>query len=72
MYFTLCFNKLGYVLIPTLQVKTAMQLAHYRNEPLEYSHFERVIDVANEFEEYLVNTHGHTDDEWARAQKTRF
>jgi SpoVK/Ycf46/Vps4 family AAA+-type ATPase len=52
-------------------VKTAMQLAHFKKEPLDYSHFERVIDVANEFEKYLEDTHGHTADEWAKAQKTR-
>jgi AAA+ superfamily predicted ATPase len=52
-------------------VKTAMQLAHYRKESLEYSHFQRVIEVADEFEKYLVDTHGHDASEWAQAQKIR-
>ena len=53
-------------------VKTARQLAHYRREKLEYSHFETAIEVADEFEEYLLKTHGHTDEEYARAQRTRY
>jgi hypothetical protein len=53
-------------------VKTARQLAYYRKERLAYSHFEQVIDVANEFEEYIEKTHGHNDEDWVREQRTRY
>lgn len=53
-------------------VKTARQLAQYRKEELAFNHFESAIEVANEFEEYLKKTHGHTDEEYARAQHTRY
>jgi SpoVK/Ycf46/Vps4 family AAA+-type ATPase len=52
-------------------VWTAGQLAKFKKERLEYSHFEQVIEIANEFEEYLEKTHGHTDEEYAQAQGTR-
>lgn len=53
-------------------VKTAQQLALYKREPLEYRHLEQAIDVINEFEEYVVKAHGHSDEEWVRAQRTRY
>ncbi|CAO2651416.1 Nn.00g039860.m01.CDS01 [Neocucurbitaria sp. VM-36] len=53
-------------------VKTARQLAQYRKEPMAYGHIETAIEVANEFEEYLTKTHGHTDEEYAREQRTRY
>ncbi|KAE9368085.1 P-loop containing nucleoside triphosphate hydrolase protein [Stipitochalara longipes BDJ] len=53
-------------------VKTAMQLAEFRKEALDYTHFERVLEVADEFEKYIDETHGGaTDDEFARAQNIR-
>jgi SpoVK/Ycf46/Vps4 family AAA+-type ATPase len=52
-------------------VWTAGQLAKYKGERLEYTHLEQVIEIANEFEEYLEKTHGHTDEEYAQAQGTR-
>ncbi|KFY82415.1 hypothetical protein V498_08592, partial [Pseudogymnoascus sp. VKM F-4517 (FW-2822)] len=53
-------------------VKTAMQLAEFRKEVLDYTHFERVLEVADEFEKYIDETHGGaTDDEFAKAQNIR-
>jgi len=52
-------------------VWTAAQLAKFKKEPLEYAHLEQVIEIANEFEDYLEKTHGHTDEEYAQAQGTR-
>jgi hypothetical protein len=52
-------------------VWTARELAKYRKERLEYTHLEQVIEIANEFEEYLENTQGHTDEVYARTQGTR-
>jgi SpoVK/Ycf46/Vps4 family AAA+-type ATPase len=53
-------------------INTARQLAKYRKEKLAYSHFEQAIDVTNEFEEYVVKTHDHDDEEWVRSQRTRY
>ncbi|KAF2020927.1 P-loop containing nucleoside triphosphate hydrolase protein [Aaosphaeria arxii CBS 175.79] len=50
---------------------TARQLARYRKEHLAYSHFDQALEVVNEFEEYLVHTRGHTDEEYAKAQGHR-
>jgi SpoVK/Ycf46/Vps4 family AAA+-type ATPase len=52
-------------------VWTAGQLAKFKKERLEYTHLEQVIEIANEFEDYLEKTHGHTDEEYAKAQGTR-
>jgi SpoVK/Ycf46/Vps4 family AAA+-type ATPase len=52
-------------------INTARQLARYKKETLAQSHFSQAIDVANDFEKYLVKTRGHSDEEWARSQKTR-
>ena len=52
-------------------VWTAAHVAKYKKERLEYSHLEQVIEIADEFEEYLKKTHGHTAEENARAQGTR-
>ena len=48
-----------------------MQLALYRNMSLGYSHLEQTIKVINEFEDYVEKTHGHTDEEWVKSQRTR-
>ena len=53
-------------------VNTARQLARFRNETVSYAHFDQAIDVANEFEKYIVKTHRHTDEEWNREQKIRY
>ena len=50
---------------------TAAQVAKYKNERLEYKHLEEVIEISEEFERYLEETHGHTDEDNARAQRTR-
>ncbi|KIW24465.1 uncharacterized protein PV07_10176 [Cladophialophora immunda] len=50
---------------------TATQVAKYRNEPLGYSHVEQVMDISQEFEDYLEKARGHTDEENAQAQGVR-
>ena len=52
-------------------VNTARQLATFRKERLEYSHFKQAIEVTNEFEDYVAATHGHNDDDWARGRGAR-
>ncbi|KAI1127367.1 P-loop containing nucleoside triphosphate hydrolase protein [Nemania abortiva] len=53
-------------------VKSAKQLAYYKKEQLNYSHFDRIIRIANEFDRYIEKAHGgNTDEEWARDSHTR-
>lgn len=52
-------------------VWTARQLAKYKKERLEFIHLEQVLEIANEFEEYLEKTHGQTDEAYAISQGTR-
>lgn len=52
-------------------IRTASQLAMYRQEPMAYSHIEQAIKVVNEFQEYIDKTHGHTAEEWAQSQGMR-
>ncbi|KAL1626003.1 hypothetical protein SLS56_007061 [Neofusicoccum ribis] len=52
-------------------VRSARQLAYYKNERLGFEHFDAVIEVANEFEEYLTKVHGHGDSDWAKSQMIR-
>lgn len=53
-------------------VNNARQLAKYRKESLAYDHFKQAIGIANEFQEYVLNMHGQSDEEWARSQRTRY
>ncbi|KIX92613.1 uncharacterized protein Z520_11642 [Fonsecaea multimorphosa CBS 102226] len=50
---------------------TATQVAKYRNEPLGYSHIEQVMDISQEFEDYLEKTRGLTDEENAQEKGVR-
>ncbi len=50
---------------------TAAQLAKYKEERLSYKHLEQVVEISQEFETYLEETHGHTDEDNARAQRMR-
>ncbi|KAL2870147.1 ATP-binding protein [Aspergillus lucknowensis] len=52
-------------------IQTAVVLAEFRGQPLQYSHLVDVIDVSNEFEQYLTDIHGHTASEWASSQRFR-
>jgi len=53
-------------------IKTARQLAaHKGHHVLEVTHLKHVIDVATDFERYIVATRGHTDEQWAAATRVR-
>lgn len=52
-------------------INTARQLARYRKEIFAYTHLEQALDVVNEFEQYVTNMRGHTDEEYAHAQGHR-
>lgn len=52
-------------------INTARQLATFRGQVLQYSHIDQAVRVVNEFEKYVLNVHGHDDEENARAQGLR-
>ena len=52
-------------------VKVAQQLAQSEGQPLEYRHFEQVIEVSVKFGKYLADEHGHDAPQWAKEQKIR-
>ncbi|KAL4877443.1 P-loop containing nucleoside triphosphate hydrolase protein [Aspergillus karnatakaensis] len=52
-------------------VKTAVQLAQFRLERLQYKHFERVIKVVEDFEQHLDTSRGFSDADWACSQGLR-
>lgn len=52
-------------------VRTALQLAYFRGETLNYQHFDRVIKVVDEFEKHIEATRGFPEVEWLRHQGTR-
>jgi SpoVK/Ycf46/Vps4 family AAA+-type ATPase len=52
-------------------VKSAMQLARFKKEKLQYSHLERVIDISTGFTTYLKEVHGHSEAEWAESKGIR-
>lgn len=50
---------------------TARQLALYKKERLTWDHLEHTIKTAADFNKYLKNVHGHTDEQYARYEKLR-
>ena len=53
-------------------VNTAKQLAQFKQQALSLKHFEQAATAVVEFEDYIKNTHGYSDEEVAKAQGTRF
>ncbi|KAL4945912.1 hypothetical protein BDV06DRAFT_235834 [Aspergillus oleicola] len=52
-------------------IRTSLLLAEFRKKELQYSHLMEVIDVSNEFVQYLRDIHGHGASEWAKSQRIR-
>jgi len=52
-------------------INTARQLARYRKEVLAFSHIDQALEVAQEFERYVTETRGHTDEQYARLEGFR-
>ena len=50
---------------------TARQLAIYHKERLDWEHLRQALNVATDFNRYLKNVHGHTDEQWAREERLR-
>jgi SpoVK/Ycf46/Vps4 family AAA+-type ATPase len=52
-------------------ISTARQLAQYRKEKLRFVHMNQALQVVDEFEKYVTDVHGHSDEEYARDLGTR-
>jgi SpoVK/Ycf46/Vps4 family AAA+-type ATPase len=52
-------------------INTARQLAQYRKEQLRFVHMNQALQVVDEFEKYVTEVHGHSDEEYARDLGTR-
>ncbi|KAF4821118.1 Fidgetin-like protein 1 [Colletotrichum siamense] len=52
-------------------ITTARQLSRFRNKAMGFEHLEQTIRIANDFEEYVEKTHGHTAAEYARYNEAR-
>ncbi|KAF8246082.1 P-loop containing nucleoside triphosphate hydrolase protein [Wilcoxina mikolae CBS 423.85] len=53
-------------------ITTATQLAKYRKQTLEFDHLKQVLQTSNDFEQYLLLTHGHTDEQFAKDEGIRY
>lgn len=52
-------------------ISTARQLAQYKGERLRFVHINQALQVVDEFEKYVLDVHGHSDEEYARDQGDR-
>ncbi|KAK2774687.1 ATPase [Colletotrichum kahawae] len=52
-------------------ITTARQLSRFRNKAMGFEHLEQTIRIANDFEEYVEKTHGHTAGEYAKYNEAR-
>lgn len=52
-------------------ISTARQLAQFKNEKLRFVHINQALQVVDEFEKYVTDVHGHSDEEYAREQGDR-
>jgi SpoVK/Ycf46/Vps4 family AAA+-type ATPase len=51
-------------------ISTARQLAQYSKEKLRFVHMNQALQVVDEFEKYVLDVHGHSDEEYARDSGT--
>ncbi|KAK7953074.1 P-loop containing nucleoside triphosphate hydrolase protein [Apiospora saccharicola] len=50
---------------------TARQLAIFEQETLDWDRIKDAIEVASDFNTYIKDVHGHTDEQWSRDNKVR-
>ncbi|KAI1111946.1 hypothetical protein F5Y14DRAFT_453540 [Nemania sp. NC0429] len=50
---------------------TARQLALFEQETLDWDRVKDSIEVASDFDKYLVEVHGHTEEQWQRENNVR-
>jgi hypothetical protein len=51
---------------------TARQVALYKKETRSWDHVEQNIKISGDFDKYLKNVFGHTNEQWAREEKLRY
>jgi hypothetical protein len=52
-------------------LQTARQLSEYKGEPLDWNSLSTALKTAADFQRYLSNIHGHSDETWAREERIR-
>lgn len=52
-------------------LNTAKQLALYQKETLTWDHVENTVKITGDFNRYLKNVHGHSDEQRAREEGIR-
>jgi hypothetical protein len=52
-------------------ISTVRQLARYKGERLRFVQIYQALQVIDEFEKYVLDIHGHSDEEYAREQGDR-
>jgi len=50
---------------------TARQLALFEREPLDWERIKDSIEVASDFNRYIKEVHGDTDEQWSRDNNLR-
>ena len=50
---------------------TARQLALFEQDTLDWDRIKDAIEVASDFNRYLKEVHGHTDEQWSRDNNCR-
>lgn len=50
---------------------TARQLALHRQESLGWAHLMQVLRLSDDFNKYLTDVKGHSDEDWAKMQALR-
>jgi len=50
---------------------TARQLAVFKKETLAWEHLSQALKCVGDFNKYLRRLHGHSEEQWARDEKTR-
>jgi SpoVK/Ycf46/Vps4 family AAA+-type ATPase len=52
-------------------ISNARQLARHRKDKLRFIHINQALQVVDDFEKYVQEVHGHSDEEYARDQGNR-
>jgi len=52
-------------------LQTARQLSKFKEEPLDWNSLSTALKTAADFQRYLSNIYGHSDEIWAREERIR-
>jgi hypothetical protein len=50
---------------------TARQLAQHQDESLQWKHLYQVLNITEDFNKYLKELRGHSDEDWAKSSALR-